>query len=441
MNKKIALVFCFFVMIQLYGCQESLKNDDVKENDEIIQQPLCVLLDFDYNSWKSDSMNTVLSNWEQTCNEEKVRGFKEILKGKGGPTDITLKYVPSEGTERETFLSNLRIEIMAGKGPDVFLCNSYISENENEISEPIFKFPQKAMKNHVFLPLNSYIEKAQFMEWEKLTSVVMDAGSHENIQYLLPTGYTLYITCYKNKEFQHDHSQTMTWNDMVNDKYELKQAVIADTSVFCGNIFSPLADYSSDCLSFTEEDLQDLVLNWKNTREEMTKHQEETTDSFDGILSIEFDRNADRKIFSKDDGLTMIPVYSVQGGYSAKVTSFAAINANTKRPEDSFFIIDYWLSEECQTSEVYGNFLRGRGIPSLEGVMTEECPCNGWKMSQENYEELCNLRDNIKAADFSTPIDMALRDLLGGVRENEKQTIESSVHKGYMTMQMIIGES
>lgn len=422
------IILCLIFVLQLFGCQQKDKEKIEEETEET--SSICVLLDYDYNSWNSDSMNKIVTQ----------QGVKRTIKASGGPSNIEFKYVPSNGVEREEFLINLRVEIMAGKGPDVFLCSAYTSDNTDGVIEPIFKFPQQAMRNHVFLPLDAYIKDAQFMEWNRLTPVIMDAGNYEGVQYLLPTGYTMYLTYYKGDDFHHKHSKVMTWDEMTNGELELKKAAIGDTSVFCGNIFFPFADFDRDCICFTEAELLDLMKKWKNVFREVSQDKDEK-DYFDGCLAVGFENNADRKVFKKDDVLTMVPVYSVQGGYKATVTSFAAINANTKRPEDAFFVVDYWLSEECQSSEVYGYFLRGHGVPSLEGLMTEEKPCDGWSMSKENYDEYCNLRDSIVSADFNTSMDIEFRELLSEVRGNPTASIESLVHKKYMTMQMMIGES
>ena len=42
-----------------------------------------------------------------------------------------------------------------------------------------------------------------------------------------------------------------------------------------------------------------------------------------------------------DDVFTMVPAYSSQGGYGAYITSFAAINRNTDKPEEAFLLLDY----------------------------------------------------------------------------------------------------
>lgn len=78
---------------------------------------------------------------------------------------------------RDQQLQRLRTEILAGKGPDIFLTDVYnhvvgdaeIGKWGVEGKGPLFNFPAQAMKNRLFLPLDDYIAQAQFMEFDQLT--------------------------------------------------------------------------------------------------------------------------------------------------------------------------------------------------------------------------------------------------------------------------------
>lgn len=53
---------------------------------------------------------------------------------------------------------------------------------------------------------------------------------------------------------------------------------------------------------------------------------------------------------TEQDPLTLVPFYSDDGGNTAVITAFAAVNRNTRRPEDAFKVIDLFMSTGKQTS-------------------------------------------------------------------------------------------
>ena len=71
---------------------------------------------------------------------------------------------------------------------------------------------------------------------------------------------------------------------------------------------------------------------------------------------------------------------------------------------------------------------------------------NGWQkwyLAKSNFDELCNLRDNISYARFRTELDEKLVDLFDKSKylaENES-ALDREVHRAYMEMSMMLGES
>lgn len=436
-------------------------------------EPLRVLVDAEYSSVPDTRVREVLS--QTTVDSTETKGLAEIVKEKGGP-DIAFEYPPIFGNERDSYLTSLRVELMSGSGPDVFLCTAYsnvygdmknMSGNTvpSYVVEPVFRFPDKAMQNRVFLPLNDRIENAQFMEFDKLTPVVMEAGRYEGEQYLLPTGYTLPLMCYPKSDFSFDCSQNMTWQEMGEAGPELTHASYAlASSLWCGYLFSPFMDYEKDEPAFTEEELLDLLKEIEKRKAEvkgpdLPDHiREELSVGFTYSLEHEETREYEgiSDAFDLEEGLTMVPVYSVDGGYQATVASFAAINANTRQPDEAFFFLDYWLSEECQRSAACTHFNWQNGVPTTEGLMTQEKPClfyegldqehnptfMEWSMTDAVYEDFCKVRENISSAQFATPVDGEVGDLISPIVYGQgSPDLEKLTHEAYMRMKMIAAES
>ena len=87
------------------------------------------------------------------------------VPGSGKEFTLLMETIPAEGSERENSMQRVRTEILAGKGPDIFLCDAAQLLYDDGV---LFPFPRQVMENRIFLPMDDYIGKAQYMEWDKL---------------------------------------------------------------------------------------------------------------------------------------------------------------------------------------------------------------------------------------------------------------------------------
>ena len=417
------------------------------------EEPLRVLIDLDYGSnILKPAVKQALGKYAE--DDGKFRSFSKTVKELGGPS-LQLEYPPTRGEERENYLTKLRTEIMAGKGPDVFVCMagpgfvvdlSKLEQGlyQGEWEDAVFQFPQQAMKRNMFLDLSEYIPEFQFTDWEKLTPVVMEAGRYQEGQYILPMSYTTPITLFRKSEAPHTHSEDMTWDDMLAGGPALQAAAVMDSSIYQGCVFQPFTDLERDELAFSEEELLNFVKRKLQVYHELS---EDVPDFFTRRLEVGFDVDLDPEKFDSDESFSMIPIYSLQGGYGAMVVSFAAVNANTTQPEAAVFLTDYLLSEACQSSCLYAYATSSLAVPTMEGLMQEgksgvSFGEGSWRMSQENYETFASLREHIAWAEFCTPLGVELQQLFGDAQDSSQaKTLEELVHGAYMRMQMMVAES
>ena len=152
--------------------------------------------------------------------------------------------------------------------------------------------------------------------------------------------------------------------------------------------------------------------------------------------------------YGSENRLTMAPLFSRSGGYSAVVTSFIGINVNTNRPDDAFFIVDYLMSKEAQQSKLYAYMTWDNALPTMEGLMAGR----GWGvsdsrdgavyMSENLYEKFVELREGISGTEFQTSLEKELYDLYSEAAYGESgKPVETLVHETYMRMNMMLAES
>lgn len=471
-NSMLFIAMCILtIFVAIAGCKtddnlppESVSSYASEGNvaEETDASPLRVFIDVEYGSnvyWLQDT----LARYRTECinGEEEPINFQTWIENMGGPSSVEIEIAPIRENERDIYLTSLRTEMMSGGGPDVFVCGCGIgyhmkTKNGRDLidgeyieSEPLFIFPQQVMKRNMFLALDDYIEKAQFMEWDKLTPAVMEAGRTEKGQLLLPMTYTVATAAFREADVGHyTPSKEMKWDDMLSGEPHMRLAAISGLNP--GSVLAPLGDYEHDKLAISEED---MVRYFNEKLDNLEKYKEESgvpCISFDLKVIDNFDLSCYDERFGKDEPIVLVPLYSRDGGYMATVTSFAGINANTKRPDDAFWVVDYLLGEECQRSILYAYMTFGQAVPTLEGLMTQDTAVSDGIenvfMPDDFYEQFCAVRDNISFADFATPLDHELQrlyidELKPSLTESAQKSRESMIHDAYMRMNMELAES
>lgn len=460
-TRILIIALCLMVLLTITeGCKTKDKDSSQEATPDISgtqdssynteeAEPLQIFIDVEYGSSVYLKVKDKLS--EYMSEGDRTVSFATRIKDMGGPSSIELEIPPVQGDKRETYLTRLRTEIMAGGGPDVFVCMSGMGYHEDQKtheyieSEPLFRFPQQAMKRNMFLALDDYIDKAQFMEWDKLTPVIMDTGKTEKGRFLLPMTYTVPVTIFQSSDVEHTQSKNVKWEDMLASDPQMCLAAVKEVSPNMVAALAPMADYVNDKLAVSEDEMARFI---NEKADNMQKYEDESNVprarfNLKVVDSFKPSNYDDR--FNDDEHFTMIPLYSRSGGSAAIITSFAAVNANTKHPDDAFFILDYLLSEECQRSSLYSFVTADMAVPTMEGLMTHGTSVGGvdgnFTMSDNYYEQFCAVRDTINYADFATPLDRELQQLYIDLLEPSNKSRETAIHNAYMRMNMMLAES
>ena len=173
MKRALCVLLAVVLIVSIFsGCAEAGEVGEL--------EPLRILVDANASEFA-----------ERSC-KKMMEEFVEYAASIGGPTDVIIEVLPDLDAARESAIERIRTEIMGGGGPDLFIVRS----DRGEVSrrELLFPIPEKAMENGLFLPLDKYIKKAQFMEWDKHTEAIMDAGRDRYGQQMIPMVYTTPLT-------------------------------------------------------------------------------------------------------------------------------------------------------------------------------------------------------------------------------------------------------
>lgn len=434
MKRRVALFLSLLLFCAVFtGCSGQPQASSVPESSPASESPSSL------SATPEPAQLPVLSLCVDVAGAESrdVRSFLERVPGFERDFRVEYDLLSNDPAERENQLTRVRTEIMAGKGPDVFI--SYIPPVEIP-GGALFHYPEKAMLNRVFLPLDDYIAKAQYMNMDKLLPAVMEAGKSEEGQMLLPLSFNLVTYLIDPAQNPLPPEFPTSWEEMAESENPL--LVYAAGGQLYTWLLGQLADFKTEELNYTEEELLDVAKKVIAVQEKI---------SSDGFLS---QVNTDAIAVGYGDGIvyhklddsapvyTAIPPYNLQGGLTASVTAFAAINRNTQNPDTAFLLLDVLLSKQTQqNANLYASMdgmpthmdlgQSGDKARSLDGF---------WYMNEGNYQNYLEMRDKINVAKFRTPLDDCL-DRIQFRSVQEDAPIEKIVHEEYTTMQMMLAES
>ena len=391
--------------------------------------------------------------------DEKQRYIDDFflsLRETGRLENVVIEMIPESGSERETAITRIRTEIMAGSGPDVFIVDCPFN---TEYIEPVFPFPEKVMEAGLFLPLDEYMESStEFTEWDKMQPVVLAAGRNEEGQQIIPLSYTFPVQTCQTTDFTLEMpDKLVTWQDTLTDPelsavyarfndcvdvdygYKMDGSLVLGTSYdqYFEHVLGKLADFEEEELLFTEEELLARI-------NEILVLQEDAKYEENSIFKNQF--MGSTVVNDSPIPVTMMPMYSDDGGIAVSIRNFAAVNRNTKHPEEAYRVIDILLRTQQLTKPLYtdgfcrcGNVLES--VPLNDEAFHKDTPFKLRCFSDESYARFTQVKEQITAANFQSSLSYDLYMLLLECkRENDPVVREALVLAAYDSMQRKVRE-
>ena len=290
------------------------------------------------------------------------------------------------------------------------------------------------MAHKVFLPLDDYMKNAQLTDFSRQLPVIMEAGRNEEGQQLLPMGYNITMNSFAEKFADED----IATREAMLSSGSLALEFFASMGYNRLDYFGQEADFEAEKLNFTEEELLEEAKLWRNWREKFQAGEYDSIPDEDKGMS-----KLSMGAFGGEDR-TLVPARNRDGGITAYIEAFGAINRNTPYPDYSFLVLDKLCSKSVQSQEFL--YAWGGGmITDMDLNAPGEMPIYWLTMSEPVYEWYVGLWDQITAVRLVSALDMAAYEeiyvpmLEGAVQDD--QALERAVHKAYTTMEMMLAES
>ena len=285
---------------------------------------------------------------------------------------IRMEVLPTNTEERAVRLEQLRAQIMAGEGPDLFLLPTLCN------SDSLIDDVSIAMRNGVFNAITDYFDADLDLGKEVLESTVMDAGIVDGVRYVLPLAYNFPVIyadpAYleeKGLEFSIEGVNVLTFFDAViglNDASLAKHAVppTAYGQAEAFSFFSNMIDYDSTHVLLAPREVFDFMSKMQTinaiggslTRWEVTTENyilyadaQETNTKMDvDSLDHAIDFVAIAKSIEQE--VAMIPLRAADGDLVANVTYYAAVGSSCDSPELAYEFLRLFLLEETQWENI-----------------------------------------------------------------------------------------
>ena len=399
---------CMLVVCALWGCQNELveisQTKPIDVTSEAERMPEDTTMDEN-----SDSFIILMEENEPL--ESLVKSLIAQFGIDHPDLEIELQILPGnkKQKEREITLQRLRVEVMAGKGPDIFLLPTG-GYGENAL----FPDVNQAMHNGLFEDISEYYDADSALDKESLVTGVMDAGVLKDKRYVLPLRYDMPVAYVDVEQFESLGGNMEIFNDGIlhvfdsvlsSGNKELMLGAYCSNSLVSAltwNLLGQAVDYEENAVLLNEKELvrflESIQLaraagtvesdNWENLTTYTSPNNlsmlfqelEFWSDSvcmYFGSMRDILDNTAYAK--TQNVEIAMIPMSSVNGEIVADVTLYGAVGNGCEDVALAYEFLRTLLSEDAQLT--------------MNSDTTSTSDYIGWPVRRsEDYSHLWNTR-------------------------------------------------
>lgn len=331
LRNSVSLICVGVMMIGIAGCGQEKKSGENKTLQVVTDGRL---------------YNTV-------CYAERFfEGSKEGM-------EVNVQRLPDDSQKRETEIQKLRTEIMAGKGPDVFLMGPE-SENVAEDIMQLFENPYQTMQSGALASLDKYMEKDDYWEESTYQKAFLKAGQYNGRQYIIPLSvyYEVYL---RTNDMEEMTGNTLDeWLDQAEISDDSRVKSFADDFACMGaRWIQPAADYEQGEVLFDQSKwnvFAEKYFQFRSRNDYWDYEIEERNDY--GMKTV-----LDLEIYPERE-VQAIP--DLNGQKMASIMSYGAVGMSSDRKEEAYEFLMLFLNDQ---SKQFRNEHPDSILPELQGYL------------------------------------------------------------------------
>lgn len=362
---------------------------------------------------------------------------------------LTLKVESlTNAEEREIRLEQLRLQIMAGKGPDVYILSP------NRMLDPLFSDIALAMGNGLFMDISQYYDADVKLDKAAFAETVMEAGVLDNRRYVLPLRFNFPVA-YVNTEVVDAAEVGKGLSGLVESAERFgRETLVTESNFFAQyflSFFPEAIDYSGETVLLKMEEVAEFLSQYRSLTTAMCTDVLSTItefghytadDEFWAIPGVKYiyDHNSNLMLLedtycmslsslndlvvnmriAKVEGMELaaIPMTAQDGKLTATVTLCGAVGANCKNPALAYEFLSRFLLKESQWNNDLSYYADGWPVFIKESwtELNSDIFLRETKMGQNRNEEVNKRRSALRAAEMTQADFDVLNVPIGSVR-------------------------
>ena len=335
--------------------------------------------------------------------ESTVQMRASAMEDENENLDIQVEVLPLDMTIRENEIQKLQIEIMAGKGPDLYVLTAPM---EMSTVEPdLFDNPYQIIQSGAFAPLDSYMDEDSYWKEGSYKKEFLEVGKHGGKQYLLPLTCSYYVLAGIQDIDILEGKSLGEWLEYakLSENLPLRQCIIEGLSQFGGRWFQPAVDYETGQVRFDKE-------KWKQFGEtyfvalKKFRQQEQYTEepTYRSSHMNEVDLSSEETHFQ------VMP--DLDGRKMAAVSAYGAVGMSSNKKEIGYDFLMGFLYNKTEDG-------KWTEEAKLQGIPVQENCLNFMRFPDEQIEAVRKGFRELEGAYFITNVEKNMRDAL--VEENQ----------------------
>ena len=436
MKKVLSMLLCVLLLCTVFaGCEKRVDSGKVV---------VCFDIAYGGDYATTDYQEAISSflGWIDDCHKYLNLGISS--------EDIEVEIIPGSEEEpaaRASTLQRVRAELMAGRGPDVFICKTFSDffQGGDEFvpmeGGRLFPYVEKIRDSGLFLPLEDLLSEFTVTNPDDLIPGVLDGGKDQNgEQVILPLAINVPVIMFSGLGYPECEFEGTSWDDVLKgDDPVLREMSVwpmnffrtsfhaNETYIRVGShgsglsyLFPQAADFGEERPYLTEEELFQTI---KDSLDAYRRTLEQETDQNSASIYI-----TDIKTnYAGDDWFcpapaenpyTFVPLRNTEGGSTAVATAYCAVNAYTKQKEKARDVLDALLSESNQKGGHLYWFFEGMPVNRNLGGMGFASHRSGTTQftgtQLRDWQRVC---DNINIVRFLSPLDTEFNAMMEDVED------------------------
>ena len=293
-------------------------------------------------------------------------------------------------------------------------------------------YRQNVAKN-AFLPLDDYIKESEYLRSEDHFAPVFDTGKTDEGQVVLPITYYASVFLLDKAQLADPDFTPKTWDELVNcEDTAVLKVVRNNLYTWCGAGIPRIADYATEKTILTEENLtaqfEDLLAM-------------PASESFDEetalIQSGSYAQTDEGMAYyaQNKDTVNALAIPNTEGGVTAFITSYAAINRNSPKADEVFRFFELLFSDEAQIDTETVNDARGTllMLGNLNSFLTH-------KNAYLQPELLESVQSRVNAVRFYSVMDYTIYDTATTLTWEENPDCAAAAHSVMEALQTRLSE-